>query len=53
MRRPACPKVYEPQGDTVCFDSNGSGYFTVSEEKHSPIYIGDGRNKKGLHIQAF
>jgi hypothetical protein len=37
---PPCeaPAASEPQGEAVCFDSKGKGYFTVSEGKHSPIY---------------
>lgn len=30
--------MYEPQGEAICFDSRGQGFFTVSEKAHQPIY---------------
>jgi hypothetical protein len=30
--------LYEPQGEAICFNSNGCGYFTVSEEVNQPLY---------------
>lgn len=32
------PLIFEQQGEAICFDANGSGYFTTSEHKHQPIY---------------
>ena len=32
------PLVFEPQGEAVCFDAFGFGYFTVSENLYQPIY---------------
>lgn len=32
------PLAPEPQGEAIGFDSNGLGYFTVSEGKNPPIY---------------
>jgi hypothetical protein len=28
----------EPQGEAICFDSEGRGFFTTSEKAHQPIY---------------
>jgi hypothetical protein len=28
----------EPQGEAICFDADGRGFFTVSEKAHQPIY---------------
>lgn len=28
----------EPQGEAICFDPTGSGYYTTSERLHQPIY---------------
>ncbi len=28
----------EPQGEAICFDAKGQGFFTVSEKAHQPIY---------------
>jgi len=28
----------EPQGEAICFDSQGRGYFTISEMPHPPLY---------------
>jgi len=30
--------IYEPQGEAICFDDRGRGFFTVSEKAHQPIY---------------
>ena len=43
---PMCvvPSLWEPQGEAICFDANGCGYYTVSEYQHEhhpdgvPIY---------------
>jgi hypothetical protein len=37
---PVCvvPQVDEPQGEAICFEINGCGYYTVSEGTHQPIY---------------
>lgn len=32
------PLVLEPQGEGICFDTQGCGYCTVSEGAHRPIY---------------
>jgi hypothetical protein len=32
------PLILESQGEAICFDTNGSGYYTTSEHKHQPIY---------------
>jgi hypothetical protein len=32
------PLAREPQGEAICFDSKGRGYFTVSEGLHPPLY---------------
>ena len=38
--QPPCsaPLISEPQGESICYDANGFGYFTVSEGSHPPIY---------------
>ncbi len=28
----------EPQGEAICFDSNGLGFFTLSEKSNQPLY---------------
>ena len=35
-----CPVslFWEPQGEAVCFDADGCGYYTVSENLNQPIY---------------
>ena len=30
--------IPEPQGEGICFDADGRGYYTISEMKHPPIY---------------
>lgn len=37
---PACnvPLVLERQGEAICFDAAGCGYYTISEGWHQPIY---------------
>lgn len=30
--------VYEPQGESICFDANGKGFFTTSEMEKQPLY---------------
>ena len=30
--------IREPQGEGICFDADGRGYFTIGEMKHPPIY---------------
>ncbi len=34
----AIPVASEPQGEAICFDSKGQGYFTISEGKHPTLY---------------
>ncbi len=34
----AIPIAAEPQGEAICFDSKGAGYFTISEGKHPTLY---------------
>jgi hypothetical protein len=34
----AIPVKFEPQGETIAFDIEGRGYYTVSEGKKQPIY---------------
>ena len=37
---PMCivPQIDEPQGEAICFEANGCGYYTVSEGSYQPIY---------------
>ena len=37
---PICivPQIDEPQGEAICFEANGCGYYTVSEGSYQPIY---------------
>jgi hypothetical protein len=30
--------MHEPQGEGICFDRDGHGYFTIGEQTHPPIY---------------
>lgn len=30
--------IREPQGEGICFDADGRGYFTIGEQAHPPIY---------------
>ncbi len=32
------PIILERQGEAICFDANGAGYYTTSEHKYEPIY---------------
>jgi len=32
------PLIVEPQGEAICFDANGAGYYTTSEHRRQPIY---------------
>ncbi|MBN2020820.1 MAG: hypothetical protein JW749_11425 [Sedimentisphaerales bacterium] len=32
------PLILESQGEAICFDANGTGYYTTSEKRHQPIY---------------
>jgi len=34
----AIPVAEEPQGEAICFDCKGEGYFTISEGKHPRLY---------------
>jgi len=34
----AIPVASEPQGEAICFDSKGRGYFTISEGRHPTLY---------------
>jgi len=40
LQRPAIELPYTPeqQGEAVCFDSKGKGYYTVSEGKEQPVW---------------
>ncbi|MHC4214229.1 MAG: lamin tail domain-containing protein [Planctomycetota bacterium] len=38
--------LWEQNGEAVCFDSNGWGYYTTSEELHQPIYYFASVNSK-------
>jgi len=33
----ALPYIFEPQGEAVCFDKDGKGYFTLSERRNLPF----------------
>jgi hypothetical protein len=37
---PECsvPIIVESQGEAICFDANGTGYYTTSENRRQPIY---------------
>ncbi len=37
---PMCvvPQIDEPQGEAICFEANGCGYYTASEDQYQPIY---------------
>ncbi|MEZ4900276.1 MAG: PE-PGRS family protein [Spirosomataceae bacterium] len=39
LRAPAktLPYLFEPQGEAVCFDKDGKGYFTLSERRNVPF----------------
>jgi hypothetical protein len=32
------PIIIESQGEAICFDANGTGYYTTSENRRQPIY---------------
>ena len=32
------PLITESQGEAICFDAKGAGYYTTSENRHQPIY---------------
>jgi hypothetical protein len=32
------PVANEPQGEAICFDGKGQGYFTISEGTHAPLH---------------
>jgi hypothetical protein len=32
------PMIIESQGEAICFDANGAGYYTTSEGRRQPIY---------------
>jgi hypothetical protein len=32
------PLAHEPQGEAICFDRRGEGYFTISEGEHPTLY---------------
>ncbi len=34
----AIPVAAEPQGEAICFDNKGAGYFTISEGRHPSLY---------------
>jgi hypothetical protein len=44
------PLAHEPQGEAICFDSKGLGYFTISEGANPPLYyfsrVRDGTQKE-------
>ena len=37
-RAKTIPLANEPQGEAICFDRQGEGYFTISEGKHPTLY---------------
>jgi hypothetical protein len=37
-RQTSLPLADEPQGEAICFDSLGTGYFTISEGLHPTLY---------------
>jgi len=37
-KQTSLPLANEPQGEAICFDSKGLGYFTISEMVHPPLY---------------
>jgi hypothetical protein len=39
------PIIFEKQGEAICFDANGAGYYTTSEHRYEPIYY-FGRDSK-------
>jgi hypothetical protein len=41
------PIILERQGEAICFDANGAGYYTTSEHKHQPIYYFPREQNKG------
>ena len=46
------PYIEEPQGEAICFDSNGKNYYTISERLNASLYIyqrlGDNDNNGGI-----
>jgi hypothetical protein len=39
QQKPAAePYITERQGEAVCFDANGGGYYTIGEGHHPPLY---------------
>ncbi len=34
----ALPVANEPQGEGICFDRQGKGYYTISEGRHPTLY---------------
>jgi len=33
------PLMREPRGEAICFDAQGTGYFTISEMEHPPLHF--------------
>ena len=44
--------IQEPQGEGICFDADGRGYFTIGEMKHPPIYYFPARRAGAPSQQA-
>ena len=40
FNNPMCvmPQINEPQGEAICFEADGCGYYTISEGLNQPIY---------------
>lgn len=48
FKSPHCrvPLILEPQGEAICFDADGTGYYTTSEKRNQPIYYFSRRAKE-------
>lgn len=38
-KRKRLPLMYEKQGEGICFDARGTGYFTIGEMEHPPLHF--------------
>lgn len=38
-KRTQLPLMYERQGEGICFDARGTGYFTIGEMEHPPLHF--------------
>jgi hypothetical protein len=38
-KRTPLPLMYERQGEGICFDARGTGYFTIGEMQHPPLHF--------------